>query len=139
MKTIHDKLCDLHLNKLGNLRTCEKLNASHDLIEQLTLHASAAKFPPFSNFTVARCIHNIHIMISIVRINKTNISILALSQNFYFQIPDPFCCNKYDASFTHTIKFHAQGQKTYQEESSRETRHLIKITFLRTGIQVNSH
>ena len=71
MKTIHDKLCDLHLNKLGNLRTCEKLNASHDLIEQLTLHASAAKFPPFSNFTVARCIHNIHIMISIVRINKT--------------------------------------------------------------------
>ena len=40
MKTIHDKLCDLHLNKLGNLRTCEKLNASHDLIEQLTLHAS---------------------------------------------------------------------------------------------------
>ena len=71
MKTIHDKLCDLHLNKLGNLRTCEKLNASHDLIEQLTLHASAAKPPPFSNFTVARCIHNIHIMISIVRINKT--------------------------------------------------------------------
>lgn len=71
MKTIHDKLCDLHLNKLGNLRTCEKLNASHDLIEQLTLHASAAKLPPFSNFTVARCIHNIHIMISIVRINKT--------------------------------------------------------------------
>lgn len=71
MKTIHDKLCDLHLNKLGNLRTCEKLNASHDLIEQLTLRASAAKLPPFSNFTVARCIHNIHIMISIVRINKT--------------------------------------------------------------------
>ena len=71
MKTIHDKLCDLHLNKLGNLRTCEKLNASHDLIEQLTLHASAAKLPPFSNFTVARCIHSIHIMISIVRINKT--------------------------------------------------------------------
>ena len=71
MKTIHDKLCDLHLNKLDNLRTCEKLNASHDLIEQLTLHASAAKLPPFSNFTVVRCIHNIHIMISIVRINKT--------------------------------------------------------------------
>ena len=71
MKTIHDKLCDLHLNKLGNLRTCKKPNASHDLIEQLTLHASAAKLPPFSNFTVARCIHNIHIMISKVRINKT--------------------------------------------------------------------